>query len=92
MRDSSDDEDAGRQTVFYFDLPTASPLLQENQKLPKDHSERRISGDDSGEDGDSIIADHPLDHAKLDKGWTKANGPFESDGMSTAMQLAVLHK
>lgn len=34
VRDSIDDEDAGRQTVFYFDQPTVSPLLlQETQEI-----------------------------------------------------------
>lgn len=60
--------------------------------MPKNHSKRRISDYGSDEDGDGIIADHPLDHAKLGKGWTKANGPFGSEGMGSVMQLAVLHK
>jgi hypothetical protein len=85
VRDINDDEDDGRQTVFYFDQPIITPfLLQEDG-----HNERTIGRDD-GEDGDGAIVDHTLDHAKMDKGWAKANGPFESEGMGILTRLVVL--
>ncbi|KIH94734.1 hypothetical protein SPBR_09235 [Sporothrix brasiliensis 5110] len=74
--DINDDDDFGRQTVFYFDQPIVSPLLsQGTQRLSEDCIVGQFDGDNNGDD----ITDHLLDHAMLDEGWTKAIGPFESD-------------
>ncbi|ERS96372.1 hypothetical protein HMPREF1624_07282 [Sporothrix schenckii ATCC 58251] len=74
--DINDDDDFGRQTVFYFDQPIVSPLLsQGTERLSEDCIVGQFDGDNNGDD----ITDHLLDHTKLDEGWTKAIGPFESD-------------
>lgn len=65
-----------RQTVFYFEQPVLSPLL-----LHRTRRQARYGGGDSDSDSDSDITDYHLDHTKLNKGWNKANGPYESEGM-----------
>lgn len=79
-----DNDEAGRQTVFYFEQPATLPLFPvESRAVVTSLDERKAGDNDAGdteEDGDSVIADHPLDHAKLNEGWIKANGPFKTEG------------
>ncbi|KAL1901380.1 hypothetical protein Sste5346_001785 [Sporothrix stenoceras] len=82
VHDKIDDDEAGRQTVFYFEQPATLPLFpDESRGVPTNRHERKSSdgSDSTQEDDDSAIADHPLDHVKLDKGWMKANGPFKTE-------------